>query len=67
MDHFVLLFSILIVTEIIVKYLEFNHLRIVGPLVIDVNDTKQSYSFILYDKTLGMPFYYGKAMFSYGR
>ncbi len=49
------------------KYIAFSHLRIAGPLVIDVNDTKQSYRFILYDKTLGMPFYYGKAMFSYGR
>ena len=38
------------------KYIAFSHLRIAGPLVIDVNDTKQSYSFILYDKTLGMPF-----------
>ena len=53
--------------KIIMKYIAFSHLRIAGPLVIDVNDTKQSYSFILYDKTLGMPFYYGKAIFSYGR
>ena len=49
------------------KYIAFSHLRIAGPLVIDVNDTKQSYRFILQVKALGMQFYYGKVMFSYGR